>query len=53
MAGPSRALVDNSLNQVRSQPSGGGGGGRWRPKRGPSRVGWGVCVCGGGGGVLL
>ena len=33
--------------QARSQPSRGGGG-RWRSKRGPSMVGWCVCVWGEG-----
>ena len=37
--------------QARSQPSGGGGGVRWWPKRGPSRVGW--CVCVGGEGITI
>ena len=35
--------------QARSQPSGGGGG-RWRPKGGPSRV---VCVCVWGEGITI
>ena len=38
------------IGPVASLP--GGGGGRWRPKRGPSRVGV-VCVCGGGEGNTI
>ena len=33
--------INTSIRPVASLP---GGGVRWRPKRGPSRVGWCVCV---------
>ena len=42
----------NTVRPVASLPV--GGGGRWRPKRGPSRVrGWCVYVCVWGGGRVL
>ena len=45
-----QVIIITGLNKLYDRPVASlpGGGVRWRPKRGPSRVGWCVCVWGGG-----